>query len=163
MNKLIILRSAPGGGKSTYARRVKAKMKGLYGISVAVCSADDYFVKNGTYTFDRTKLGRAHEYCREQAHKAMIHNAPYVLLDNTNVKRNDFSEYIRMAQEFGYQTIEKIFGLDATLDELVKRGTHNVPREKVELMARKLVDSIRNVEGQTVKKANGILTVEIKR
>ena len=163
MKKLIICRGSPGSGKSTYARRVKAKMLGMFGLSCTVASADDYFVKNGIYTFDRTKLSKAHEYCRDQVHKAMIHNTPYVLVDNTNIRRNDFSEYIRMAQEFGYQTIEKVFGLDATVDELVKRGTHNVPREKVELMSRKLIDSVRNVEGQTVKKAMGILTVEIKR
>jgi predicted kinase len=163
MKKLIICRGSPGSGKSTYARRVKAKMLGVFGLSCTVASADDYFVKNGIYTFDRTKLSKAHEYCRDQVHKAMIHNSEYILLDNTNISRPEFKPYIELAKEFGYQTIEKVFGLDATVDELVKRGTHNVPREKVELMARKLVDSVRNVEGQTVHKVNDIMTIRIKR
>lgn len=163
MNKLIILRGVPGSFKSTYAQRVKAKMKGIYGISVAVVSADHYFTKNGIYTYDRAKIGKAHEDCRDKARKAMLHGAPYVMIDNCNVKRADFAEYIRLAKEFGYQIIEKVFGLDLSIDELHARNQHNVPRNKIELMAQKLEDSVRNVEGQTIKKVNGILTVEIKR
>jgi predicted kinase len=163
MNRLIISRGCPGSGKTTYARRIKAKFKGIYGISVSICSADDYFIKNGTYSYDRTKIGRAHEYCRDQARKAMNHGAYYIVFDNTNIARDEFKTYIELAKEFEYQTIEKVFGLDIAIEELAARNLHGVPKEKVELMARKLADSIRNVEGQTVKKANGIMTIRIKR
>jgi predicted kinase len=163
MKRLLILRSAPGGGKSTYAKRLKAKLKGIYGLSAAICSADDYFIKNGTYRFDRFKLSRAHEECHKQAHQAFLHDIPYILIDNTNVSRSDFKDYVRMAQEFGYEIVEKVFGLDLDAEQLHARNQHGVPLETVAKMKAKLVDSIRNVEGQTVKKVNGILTVRIKR
>jgi predicted kinase len=163
MKRLLILRSAPGGGKSTYANRVKAKMRGLFGASVCIASADSYFIKNGTYRYDRAKIGKAHEECRKQAHQAFLRDIPYILVDNTNVQRSDFKDYVRMAQEFGYEIVEKVFGLDLDVTQLHARNQHGVPLDKVKLMDYKLRDSIRNVEGQTVKKVNGILTVRIKR
>lgn len=161
--RLIVLRGAPGSGKSTYANQIKSKLKGIFGVSVSICSADQFFMKSGTYQYDRAKISRAHEECQENARKAMNHGIEYVLLDNTNVSRSDFKPYIELAKEFEYEVIEKIFGLGVDYEVLAKRNVHNVPASKVESMARKLADSVRNVEGQTVKKVNGILTVKIKR
>jgi predicted kinase len=160
---VIILRGCSGSGKSTYARRVKTKLTHIFGASVSVCSADDYFCKTGTYAYDRAKINKAHEECQDKARKAFNHGIDYILVDNTNVSRSDLKPYIELAKEFEYNVVEKVFGLDTDTSTLAARNQHGVPREKVELMARKLADSIRNVEGQTVKKANGILTVRIKR
>lgn len=161
--KCIVLRGCPGSGKSTYANRIKSKFKNIYGVSVAICSADNYFIKNGTYFYDRTKLSRAHENCQNQARKAALHDMPYILIDNTSIMRSDFAYYIRLAKEFDYQIIEKVFGLDLSPSELFARNCHGVPIEKIKLMSQKLADSIRNVEGQIVKKANKIMTIIIKR
>ena len=163
MNKmLILLRGVSGAGKSTYAQRIRAKLKGLCGLTCIVCSADDYFMKTGEYKYDRSKIGKAHEECKRQARQAMNHDIPFVLVDNTNIVRAEFTDYIELAKEFGYITIEKIFGLDLNITELYARGRHGVPIDKVKITAQKLADSVRNVEGQTIHKVNGILTVRIK-
>lgn len=163
MKRLIVLRGCPGSGKSTYAQRIKSKLKDLFGVSVVICSADDYFTKSGSYIFDQSKLNKAHEECREQTKRAMRNGIECVIVDNTNTTRRDLKPYIELAKEFEYDVVEKIFGLDIDVSELHVRNQHGVPREKIELMARKLADSVRNVEGQTIKKVNGILTVKIKR
>jgi predicted kinase len=161
--RLLLLRGAQGSGKSTYAKRVRAKLKGIFGVSAVICSADDFFLKTGTYRFDPRKLDRAHEECKKQAHQAFLHNIPYVLIDNTNVSRTHLQPYIRMAQEFGYEIVEKVLGLDLDATTLHARQVHGVPLAAIERAKQTLVESVRNVEGQTVKKVNGVLTVRIKR
>ena len=142
--KLIVVRGPSGAGKTTWANRVKSKLNGIFVASCVVASADHYFTHNGVYHFDTTKLGAAHETCRKEAHEAMSHGIDVVILDNTNVSRYMFKEYIDYAIEFQYCVIERTLGLNLDVDTLVARGTHNVPRHKVESMLRRLHDSIRN-------------------
>ena len=144
MKSVVILRGCAGSGKTTYAQRLKSRLNSLLSVSCVVCSADDYFTHNGTYHFDHAKLGAAHEACRKAAHEALTHGINVVVIDNTNISRYEFKDYIDYAIEFGYCVVERAIGLDLDLDTLVKRGTHKVPREKVESTLRRLKDSIRN-------------------
>ena len=65
--KLIIMRGIPGSGKTTLARKIEdLAMRSGYKIT-GICSADDYFVKNGKYVFDGKKLGEAHKFCQSKA------------------------------------------------------------------------------------------------
>ena len=64
MKNLYIVRGLPGSGKSTFA-------KTLVGHDFLVCEADKYFMVNGEYKFDVTKLKEAHESCRNMVETYM--------------------------------------------------------------------------------------------
>ncbi len=52
---LYIVRGIPGSGKSTFAKQ-------LVGADFLVCEADKYFMVDGEYKFDATKLKQAHDF-----------------------------------------------------------------------------------------------------
>ena len=64
MKKLYIVRGLPGSGKSTFA-------EALVGSDFLVCEADKYFIVDGEYKFDATKLRQAHEWCKNRVETYM--------------------------------------------------------------------------------------------
>lgn len=144
VKRLIILRGAPGSFKSTYADRIKAKLKGLFGISTVICSADSFFMKTGSYHYDRSKIGKAHEECQEFAKRACRDGVDVVVIDNTNITEREMKPYISLAAEFGYKVVKRVFGLHLSTDELFNRCIHRVPKEKIEIMQTKLRSSLRD-------------------
>ena len=56
MKELILIRGLKGAGKSTLAKRVCNQH----------IEADMFFMKDGEYKFDHTKLKQANEWCREK-------------------------------------------------------------------------------------------------
>lgn len=86
MAKMIIMSGISGAGKSTYANDVEG----------IVCSADDFFMKNGEYCFDPSKIGEAHEACMRKAIEA-IEAGKNVVIDNTNTSPVEVDPYLVMA------------------------------------------------------------------
>jgi predicted kinase len=127
---LFLLRGPSGLGKSTIASVIAAK----YASSAVICSADDYFMHNGTYRFDPSRLRDAHEYCQAKAQTAALSGSCVIIVDNTNIKRWESSFYIKLARENEYVVVEIIpksaWGYD--VDELVKHSRHGVPRETIQ-------------------------------
>ena len=64
MKKLYIVRGLPGSGKSTFA-------EALVGSDFLVCEADKYFMVDGEYKFDGSKLKDAHEWSRNRVETYM--------------------------------------------------------------------------------------------
>lgn len=86
--KLLILRGAPGSGKTTIAQRCFAKW--------VHASADDHFInKKGVYVFDPTKLQDAHDECYDKTVDA-IKKGQNVIVDNTNRRIDEFRRYLRI-------------------------------------------------------------------
>lgn len=93
---LIILRGIPGSGKSTAAEIFSENGK------YPVCTADDYFMFDGKYKFDCTKLGLAHSSCQAKADAAMAAGVEKVIIANTNTTLKELTPYIKMAETHGY-------------------------------------------------------------
>ena len=121
MKTLILLRGLPGSGKSTFA-------KTLGGIHI---EADHYFMKDGEYKFDASKLKQAHEYCRTSTEGWMVegHN---IVVSNTFTTSKEMQPYYELAEKYGYQVysliVENRHGStsihsvpDDTLDKMEKR------------------------------------------
>lgn len=91
---LIILRGCAGSGKSTFADLI-AEPK-------CVCTADDYFMVDGVYKFDATKLGQAHKACQDKFLR-VLDNPAYenIVICNTNCKSSDYSFYVKEANARG--------------------------------------------------------------
>ena len=121
---LFIVRGLPGSGKSTFA-------KTLGGTHF---ETDNFFMVDGEYKFDVTKLKVAHEWCQNSVNTAMILNIT-TDLNNTIVVSNTFTQewemkpYFDMAETYGY----RVFSL---IVENRHGGVnqHGVPEDKLEIM-----------------------------
>lgn len=121
---LFIVRGLPGSGKSTFA-------KTLGGTHF---ETDNFFMVDGKYKFDVTKLKAAHEWCQNSVNTAMILNIT-TDLNNTIVVSNTFTQewemkpYFDMAETYGY----RVFSL---IVENRHGGVnqHGVPEDKLEIM-----------------------------
>ena len=123
--RLVILRGLPGSGKSTAARCIRG----------VVCSTNDYFIRNGKYEFNPSKLGEAHTACREKA-KGLLERGQSVVIDNTNMQRWEYEAYIDMAFDTPNCRLLVLHVYDGGLsdEELFSRNTHGVPLEAIKRM-----------------------------
>lgn len=93
MNKeLYLLRGLPGSGKSTLAKSLGGKH----------LEADMYFMKNGEYQFDASKLKEAHKWCQDQAYLAMATNWERIVISNTFTTSWEMDHYFQLAERYGY-------------------------------------------------------------
>lgn len=142
MNKKVIVMSGiPGSGKSTWATNNYSKA--LY------CSADNYFIKDGLYDFDASKLSKAHNYCmkkflesidyleNEQESEEEFNTRleqdgwdPIIVVDNTNLSKWEASPYIAVAKAKDFE-IEVVRIISINPDIAAGRNTHGVPYNKV--------------------------------
>lgn len=94
MKNIIILRSVSGAGKSSFAQLI-AEPK-------IVCTADDFFYKDGIYQFDATKLGHAHNACQDKFIQALDNSVvENIVIANTNAKNSDYKFYVDEAKKRG--------------------------------------------------------------
>lgn len=121
--QIFILNGIPGSGKSTW---IKNKTKELNTDNYLICSADNYFTKDGVYTWDQNKLGAAHKYSHDLFDKAL--NNPIfdcVFVDNTNLSVSEINSYLSPAEKLGYKVT--VVRLSCSPQTAAKRNTHNVP------------------------------------
>lgn len=108
MKNLILLRGLPGSGKST-----TAKLLGASGAGTAHFEADMYFMVDGEYKFDATKLKDAHQWCQSSVEHAMLlnktqgHNSK-IIVSNTFTQEWEMDAYYKLAEEWGYQVTSLI-------------------------------------------------------
>lgn len=124
MKELFLLRGLPGSGKSTLA-------KSLGGIHI---EADQYFMVDGEYKFDGSKIKLAHNYCQSQTGAWMGSNGEQVNVDrivvsNTFTQEWEMQPYFEMAEKHGYRVYSLIVeNRHGGVNE------HGVPEEKLEQM-----------------------------
>ena len=119
MKELFLLRGLPGSGKSTLAESLGGKH----------LEADMYFMNDGIYEFDASKLRNAHDWCRKEVFRSMATNWERIIVSNTFTQEWEMEPYVEMAKEYGF----KVFIL---IVENRHGGVnqHEVPEDKIELM-----------------------------
>jgi predicted kinase len=127
IKELFLLRGVSNAGKSTLA-------KSLGGINI---EADMYFINNGEYKFDASKLKQAHNWCQSQTGAWMSTdgqqvNVDRIVVSNTFTQEWEMKPYFEMAEKYGYRVYSLI---------VEKRhnnfNDHNVPDEKLNEMAKR--------------------------
>ena len=119
MKEIFLLRGLPGSGKSTLA-------KSLGGEQV---EADQYFMVNGEYKFDPTKIRTAHEWCKAQVSDWMFLGIQKIVVSNTFTQEWEMEPYFQMAAEKGYRVYSLIVE-----NRHGGENTHGVPADKLQQM-----------------------------
>lgn len=107
----IILRGFPGSGKTMAAQELCDEFRILFNTESVIVSADDYWMKDGKYCFDVSKLFLAHLACFENFTKA-VRSGKNVIVDNTNLKFGDFRKYFEALIEINNSSTEFIYSAD---------------------------------------------------
>lgn len=119
------MRGLPGSGKSTWARSLAKRCSG----SAQICSADDYFIRDGQYKFDPRGLTSAHASCLTKFLDAMLEGTKCIIVDNTNTKRWEYANYDKIGRIAGYavHVVEFACPTEADAVWLNSRNSHGVP------------------------------------
>jgi predicted kinase len=120
---LFLLRGLPGSGKSTLAKSLSNALTGHV-------EADMYFIQNGEYKFDASKLRQAHAWCQNQVEKWMgPHGLDEIIVSNTFTQKWEMDYYFELAKKHKYQVYSLIVeNRHGGVNE------HGVPTEKIEQM-----------------------------
>jgi len=124
MKKLFLVRGISGSGKTTFAKE-------LGGVHF---ETDNYFMVDGEYKFDGTKLKEAHQWCQNEVNNAMIlnHTAKIndkIVVSNTFTQEWEMEPYFEMAKEWGYTVFSIIVeNRHGGVNE------HGVPEDKLKMM-----------------------------
>jgi predicted kinase len=116
---LFIVRGLPGSGKSTFAST----------ISDVYFEADQFFMKNGSYEFDPSKIRDAHAWCLSQVDSMMSQSEPRIAVSNTFTQEWEMSAYYDIAKKHGY----KVFSVIVE-NRHGGKNKHGVPSDKIQMM-----------------------------
>ena len=106
----LVLAGVSGSGKSTLSESLKyfidvyidnLIIQGIEENCVIAC-AGDYFMQDGEYKFDASKLGAAHKQCKEKFEKAVEDEISLVIVANTNTVLSHTLPYLKYAEDNGY-------------------------------------------------------------
>ncbi len=134
MKTIIITRGVSGSGKSFFAETLLS----LSPEKVAICCADDFFVVDGEYKFDASKLGEAHLLCQKTFVWAVNNSeVELIVVANTNTKKSDWSFY----EDYGKQNnIPVIFAVIENRHG--GKDSHNVPASTLDRQANNIKMSL---------------------
>jgi predicted kinase len=119
MKTLILVRGLPGSGKSTFAKLLEGKH----------IETDMFFITNGEYKFDVSKLKEAHSWCQSMVGSWMSDSEELIVISNTFTQEWEMTPYYEWAKDFNYQ-------VHSIIVENKHNGIneHNVPEETLTKM-----------------------------
>lgn len=145
--KCFIMRAYAGAGKSWRSREIASSTP-----NTIIVSADDYWMVDGKYVFDASRLGQAHGQCFQRFCDAVA-NGQNVIVDNTNLnykdickyidyllKNNNLNQYIYNVElvEVQFNSIEKAIELRSNRED-----GKNIPENCMRQMYKKFKEDIR--------------------
>ena len=104
MKTVLINRAVPGSGKTTFAKNIFAAVSSA-GLTIAVHSTDEYFMRDGRYVFDRSMLGEYHRRNLAAFKESLAKGIDLVVVDNTNLHPWETEPYTTAARTAGYRII----------------------------------------------------------
>lgn len=146
--RLYIMQGVPGSGKTTVAQMLRAylAMTPIFSsedfASVTVRSTDDYrYGDCGHYIHDVAKNAELHARTQREVADDMRDGVNYVIVDNTNIEKQQAMPYICLARMYGYEI--DVVRVDPGLAESKKRNRtrpneRRVPDEVIESMYSRL-------------------------
>lgn len=133
---VVILRGAPGSGKTTLARRLAQLARGPTWLG----AADDFFTdRTGAYVFDPARLDEAHAACLRafaEALRTFEGGGGLLVVHNTNTTFHEIERFRALALAHGAAVL--VVRLAVPLDVCAARQEHGVPLDKIKAMHERL-------------------------
>lgn len=127
---LILVRGLPGSGKTTFAKKLKNELS----FNAELYAADDYFMRDGVYTFDSERLRDAHNQCKLHVLEDLIVGLD-VVVHNTFTQRWEALTYIQAAEKLEQPiSIYSLFDNGMTDEQLAANNGHGVDSEIIAKM-----------------------------
>ncbi len=117
--QLFIIRGIPGSGKSTLAKNLNGKH----------IEADMYFMLDGEYKFDVSKIHLAHQWCKKNVEDWMVNGDDRIIVSNTFTQEWEMEPYFELSKKYGYTVFSLIME-----NRHGNENIHKVPKEKIEQM-----------------------------
>lgn len=134
---MIIMRGAPGCGKSYLAREIVDMAIESANYNNHIFSSDDFFYdRQNRYRYDSYRVPDAHEFNQKRvAAKAASGWSP-IVVDNTNIRVWEMYAYVTVAVTHGYvvEILEPTTPWARSAGKLAQRNIHNVPKDKLQKM-----------------------------
>lgn len=120
--KLILVRGAPGSGKSSYGKELEAAYK-----QYILLEADMYMLgTKGGYVYDPSRIKDAHKWCQTTT-KALLLSGKTVVVANTFTKLWEILPYLDLATKIDCPI--EIIHMTSRY-----KSTHGVPESTIERM-----------------------------
>ena len=152
MKTLLIISGISGSGKSTLAETL-IKRATHFDQSIEddfcgsiICTADDYFMVDGEYKFDSSKLGEAHKACIQKCEDSMQVELELIIVANTTTDKKSAKPYLDMAKQYGYNTHWTI-----TVPHHSGTNQHDVPHIVLSRQASNLQDTLEEVHKEFLR------------
>lgn len=147
----------PGSGKSYIGKRlIEDTIRD--NSAEHIISADDYFLRNGKYMYDASKISEAHQNAQRLFFNRASKGYSPLIVDNTNLQSWEMMPYIQAAIQYGYhiEVMEPTTPWKWTAHKLAQKNKHNVPMEKI----KKMMDNYDKIT--TIKEfAKNVLNLDI--
>ena len=124
MTTLYLIRGVPGCGKSTLAQT-------LYDAALvsAVVEADQHFIDvDGNYVFDVSKLGEAHNRCKQRV-ELYLNRGFSVVVSNTSTAEKEVKTYQDIAEKYNAKFVSVVLE-----NRHEGKNQHGVHDEKIQQM-----------------------------
>ena len=145
MKRLILIRGVSGSGKSTLADELESLYISYFDSidsdnTVARVEADMfwYLDDEDVYAFDASKLGEAHQWCKETVLDYIDNDVDYIIVSNTFTTEKELEPYLVLAKDYGYivtsLVVENRHG---------NTDVHNVPENIKQKQATRLKNNLK--------------------
>ena len=137
--RLVILRGLPGSGKTSY---IKHYIEENDITTYSICSAFYHFKRGLVYRFNPRQLPQAYHSSWKDFLEATMNGCPNIFVNNTNVRKWEYENYIYVGQQLGYDIeIVQIDCPGSTYVEFFqKRSRHRIPIQASRAMAERWQD-----------------------
>ena len=98
-------------------------------ISRAICCADDWFMRDGKYTWNVKDIGTAHGWSQRKCRRFMEKQVCQIVIANTSTTEKEMQPYVDLAKQFGYRVFSVIVESRHN-----NKSIHNVPESTLEKM-----------------------------
>ena len=123
-NRLLIIRSIPGGGKTTFVNKMIPNILHL--------ENDMFHYHSGEYEYNQYKMKEAINWCVRTCEDA-LKNKMDVVVSNTFVRQTFVDKYKRLAEKYGAQFI--VYRMMGNFNNI-----HNVPQNVLDNMKNNFED-----------------------